>query len=162
MQGLSRELPPLKGFVLTSLKESALVQVPIQSNKPSEPENQTILATWQYGAGKTAVFTSDVGKRWANQWAEWSGYDQFFTQLVRVVMRPAKSEAKFSVAATYNEGRIEVVVNALNQQDEFLNFLDMAAVMVGPDLKPLPVVMRQAAPVDTSVLMRPIPPAVIC
>ena len=146
VQGISRDLPPLKGFVLTTAKSNALVQIPIQANKPSEPENQTILATWQYGAGKTAVFTSDVGKRWANQWAEWPGYDQFFTQMVRVVMRPAKSEAKFSVAATYNEGNIEVVVNALNQQDEFLNFLDMSAVIVGPDLKPLPIVMRQAAP----------------
>ena len=146
VQGISRDLPPLKGFVLTTVKSNALVQVPIQANKPTEPENQTILSIWQYGAGKTAVFTSDVGKRWAGQWAAWPGYDQFFTQLVRVVMRPAKSEAKFSVAATYNEGRIEVVVNALNQQDEFLNFLDLSAVMVGPDLKPLPVVMRQAAP----------------
>ncbi len=77
-------------------------------------------------------------------------------------MRPAKSEAKFTVAANYNEGRIEVVVNALNQQDEFLNFLDLSAVMVGPDLKPLPIVMRQAAPDATWAPMRPMRPAAIC
>ncbi|MCC6508126.1 MAG: VWA domain-containing protein, partial [Pirellulaceae bacterium] len=146
VQGLSRDLPNLTGYVLTTVKSSPLVQVSIQANKPSEPENQTILASWQYGAGKSAVFTSDVGKRWASSWAEWSGYDQFFTQLVRVVMRPSKNEAKFSIAANYSDGKIEVVVNALNQQDEFLNFLDMSAVTVGPDLKPLPIVMRQAAP----------------
>lgn len=146
VQGLSRDLPDLRGFVLTSVKSSALVQVPILANKPGEQDNQTILATWQYGAGKTAVFTSDVGKRWAGSWASWPGYDQFFTQMVRVVMRPTKSDAKFSVAANYTDGRIEVVVNALNQEDEFLNFLDMSAVTVGPDLKPQPIVMRQAAP----------------
>jgi uncharacterized membrane protein len=146
VQGISRDLPDLKGFVLTSVKSSPLVEVPIRANKPGEPENQTILATWNYGLGRTAVFTSDVGKRWAGEWAEWSGYDQFFTQLVRWAMRPTKSDAKFSVAATYDEGKVEIVVNALNQEDEFLNFLDMSAVAVGPDLKPLPVVMRQAAP----------------
>lgn len=146
VQGIARDLPELKGFVLTSVKSNPLVEVPIRSNRPAEPENQTILATWNYGLGRTAVFTSDVGKRWAGRWAEWSGYDQFFTQLVRWAMRPTKSDAKFSVAASYNEGKVEIVVNALNQQDEFLNFLDMSAVAVGPDLKPLPVVMRQAAP----------------
>lgn len=146
VQGLDRELPNLKGFVLTSVKDSPLVQVPIRSNTPSEPENQTILATWTYGAGRTAVFTSDAGKVWAGSWTDWSGYDQFFSQLVRWTMRPTASDNKFSVATNVNNGQVEVVVNALNQEDEFLNFLDMQAVAVGPDLKPLPVIMRQVAP----------------
>lgn len=146
LTGIPRDLPPLKGFVLTTVKSSPLVEVPIRANKPSEAENQTILATWNYGLGRTAVFTSDVGKRWAGQWAQWPGYDQFFTQLVRWTMRPTKNDAKFSVAANYHDGKIEVVVNALNQEDEFLNFLDMSSVAVGPDLKPMPIVMRQAAP----------------
>lgn len=146
VQGLSRELPNLTGFVLTSLKDSPLVQVPIRASNPTEPENQTVLATWEYGAGRTAVFTSDVGKRWAARWTEWEGYDQFFTQLVRWAMRPTKSDAKFTVATNVGDGRVEVVVNALTQEDQFLNFLDMQAVAVGPDLKPLPLVMRQVAP----------------
>lgn len=146
VQGLSRDLPNLQGFVLTSLKDSPLVEVPIRSNLPAEPENQTVLATWNYGAGRTAAFTSDVGKVWATAWTDWSGYDQFFSQLVRWAMRPTQSDAKFSVATNVKDGKIEVVVNALNQNDEFLNFLDMQAVAVGPDLKPMPLVMRQAAP----------------
>ncbi len=146
VQGLPRELPNLKGFVLTSLKDSGLVQVPIRSSNPTEPENQAVLATWEFGAGRTAVFTSDVGKRWGGEWTSWSGYDQFFSQLVRWAMRPTKSDAKFTVASNVNNGRVEVVVNALNQDDQFLNFLDMQAVAVGPDLKPIPLIMRQAAP----------------
>lgn len=146
VQGMSRDLPNLRGFVLTSLKASPLVEVPIRASKPNEPENQAILATWTYGLGRSAVFTSDVGKRWAGRWTEWSGYDQFFSQLVRWAMRPTKSDAKFTVATNVGDGRVEVVVNALDQEDEFLNFLDMQAVAVGPDLKPIPLIMRQAAP----------------
>ncbi len=146
VQGLSRDLPPLRGFVLTSLKNSELVEVPIRANKPSESENQTILATWTYGLGRTAVFTSDTGKRWAGSWTDWAGFDQFFSQLVRWAMRPTKSDAKFSVATNVGDGRVEVVVNALDQDNEFLNFLDMQAVAVGPNLKPIPLIMRQAAP----------------
>lgn len=146
VQGLSRELPPLKGFVLTTIKDSVLVEVPIRANNPSEPENQAILATWTYDHGRTAVFTTDVGKRWAGTWAEWSGYDQLFSQLVRWAMRPTQSDAKFTVATNVGDGRVNVVVNALDQDDEFLNFLDMQAVAMGPDLKPIPLIMRQAAP----------------
>lgn len=146
VQGLSRDLPGLRGFVLTTVKDSPLVEVPIRANKPSEPENQTILATWTYGLGRTAVFTSDVGKRWSQEWTAWGGYDQFFSQLVRWAMRPTKSDAKFSIATNVADGKVKVVVNALDQEDEFLNFLDMQAVAVGPDLKPLPLIMRQVAP----------------
>ncbi|GIW96725.1 MAG: hypothetical protein KatS3mg111_0058 [Pirellulaceae bacterium] len=146
LQGLPRDLPPLKGFVLTTVKDSPLVQVGIRADKPAEPENQTILATWAYGLGRTAVFTSDTGFRWADQWTNWSGYDQFFSQLVRWIMRPTESDAKFTVATNTRDGRVEVVVNALDHDDQFLNFLDMQAVAVGPDLQPIPLVMRQTAP----------------
>ncbi|HBE68334.1 MAG TPA: hypothetical protein DDW52_09325, partial [Planctomycetaceae bacterium] len=146
VQGLSRDLPPLSGYVLTTVKNSPLVEVPIRANKPTQTENQTILATWQYGLGRTAVFTSDAGRLWASQWTAWDGYDQFFAQLVRWAMRPSKSDAKFSIATNVEDGQVKVVVNALTQDDSFLNFLDMQAVAVGPDLKPLPLVMRQVAP----------------
>ena len=39
-----------------------------------------------------------------------------------------------------------MVVNALDKNDEFLNFLGMTATVVGPDLKPLPMKMSQTAP----------------
>jgi hypothetical protein len=146
VQGLAGDLPNTRGFVLTSVKDSPLVEVPIRASRPAEPENQTILATWTYGLGRTAVFTTDVGKRWAGEWTDWSGYDQFFSQLVRWTMRPTKSDAKFTVATNVGDGQVEVVVNALNQEDEFLNFLDLQAVAVGPDLKPVPLIMRQQAP----------------
>ncbi|RMF37597.1 MAG: VWA domain-containing protein [Planctomycetota bacterium] len=146
LTGLPRELPSLRGFVLTSVKDSPLVQVSIRADKPQEPENQTILASWTYGLGRTAVFTSDVGYRWATQWTDWAGFDQFFTQLVRWSMRPTQSDAKFTVASNVRDGKVEVVVNALDSDDKFLNFLDMQAVAVGPDLKPIPLIMRQTAP----------------
>ncbi len=72
VQGLPRDLPNLKGFVLTTIKDSPLVEVPIRSSKPTEAENQAVLATWTYGLGRTAVFTSDAGKRWAGDWTTWS------------------------------------------------------------------------------------------
>ncbi|MEZ6078424.1 MAG: hypothetical protein R3C56_22950 [Pirellulaceae bacterium] len=138
-----RELPPER-FAFTSLKDSGLVQVPIRSSNPTEPENQAVLATWEFGAGRTAVFTSDVGKRWAGEWDELEWLRSIFSQLVRwASVRLTKSDAKFTVATNVTNGKVEVVVNALNQEDQFLNFLDMQAIAVGPDLQPIPLIMRR-------------------
>jgi len=147
LTGIPRQLPRTAGYVLTTVKESPLVEVSIRANDPeAEPENQTILASWTYGLGRCAVFTSDSGKRWTSRWADWEGYDQFWTQLVRWSMRPTETDAKFGIATNTSEGRVQVVVNALNRDDEFLNFLEMQAVAMGPELKPLPLSMRQVAP----------------
>ena len=37
----------------------------------------------------------------------------------------------------------QVVVNALNKDDSFLNFLEMNASALDPDLRPVPLSMRQ-------------------
>ncbi|TWT81612.1 von Willebrand factor type A domain protein [Planctomycetes bacterium CA13] len=146
LDGVDRVLPKLTGFVLTQTKESPLAQVLIQSPKPDSAENATILAVWTYGLGRTAILTTDSGKRWAGDWAQWGGYEKFYSQLVRWIMRPTGDTGKFSVATQVRDGEVQVVVSALDKDDSFLNFLDMNASVLDPNLKPVPLRMRQTAP----------------
>jgi len=146
LDGIDRVLPPTRGFVLTQIKDSPLAQVLIQSPKPDSPENATILAVWTYGLGRTAVLTTDAGARWASSWTEWAGYEAFFSQLVRWLMRPTGDTGKFTIATQIRDGEVQVVVNALSKEDSFLNFLDMNASALDPDLKPVTLSMRQTAP----------------
>jgi uncharacterized membrane protein len=146
MSGLTGQLPRIRGFVLTERKDSPLVEVPLLSPKPTEPETASLLATWTYGLGRTAVFTTDAGKRWATDWVGSPYYDQFFSQMVRWTMRPSGDEGKFNIATNAKEGRVQIVVNAMDANDQFLNFLDMNATAIGPDLKPITVPLRQQAP----------------
>jgi uncharacterized membrane protein len=140
-------LPPLRGFMMTTKKENPLVEQAIISPQPTpDGENSTILATWTYGLGRTAVFTSDAGARWADQWKSWENYDKFFKQLVEWSMRPATDEGKFIVASDIKDGKVRVAVTALDKDDEFLNFLDMGAVVVGPDLEGYSIDVQQVAP----------------
>jgi len=139
-------LPPITGYVLTTVKENPLVEVLIRSPKPAAPENSTILAGWQYGAGKTVAFTSDAGKRWAKDWPQWDNYGKFYSQMVRWAMRPVNESGKFTIATDVKDGKVRVVVTALDPNDEFLNFLDMSGAGTGPDLKSLQVPIRQEAP----------------
>jgi uncharacterized membrane protein len=146
LSGLPRNLPPISGFVFTELKESPLVEVPILSPKPDEKENASILATWTYGLGRTAVVSTDAGHRWAKDWVDSGFYDQFYSQLVRWVMRPSADDGKYSIATNMKDGRVQIVVTALDSEDGFLNYLDMGAIAVGPDLQPVNVAMKQTAP----------------
>jgi len=146
LTGISGELPRIRGFVLTERKDSPLVEVPLLSPKPAEPENASLLATWNYGLGRTAVFTTDAGKRWASDWVGSPNYEQFFSQLVRWTMRTQNDDGKYSVATQVKDGRVQVILNAKDSDDNFLNFLDVNATAFGPDLAPINVPLRQQAP----------------
>lgn len=145
LQGLDGPPPPITGFVMTTVKENPLVEVAWQSPQPSA-ENGALLASWTYGLGRTAVLTTDVGQRWAASWKQWPQYDQFFTQLVRWSMRPVDERGKFTVATDIKDGKVRVVVTALDKDDEFLNFLNMSASGVSPSLDAFDVKIDQAAP----------------
>jgi uncharacterized membrane protein len=146
LSGINGTLPPIRGFVLTERKDSPLVEVPLLSPKPSEKETASILATWTYGLGRTAVLTTDSGSRWAQEWASAPFYDQFMSQMVRWTMRPSSDDSKYNIATNIKDGRVQIVVTALDANDRFVNYLDMNAIAVGPDLKPTNLPMKQLAP----------------
>ena len=132
--------------MLTSKKENPLVEVLIRCPVPGKEENCTLLASWPYGLGKTVAFTTDSGFSFANQWTGWEDYDKLFGQMVRWAMRPVDEEGKFTVATDFKDGKVRVVVTALDKNDEFQNFLDMSATAVSPELKPIDLRMEQTAP----------------
>ncbi len=146
LEGIDDPLPPITGFVLTQTKQSPLAQVLVRSPSPAQADNATVLAVWTYGLGRTAVLTTDAGGRWARSWTDWADYDKFYSQLVRWLMRPSGDTGKFDLATQIRDGEVQVVVTALDQDDEFLNFLDMSASALDPDLQPVPLRMRQTAP----------------
>lgn len=147
MVGIDANPPPITGFVLTQVKENPLVEVLMTASiKDAGVENTTILARWIYGAGKTAVITTDGGQRWANDWQKWENYDKLYTQVIRDVMRPVNEQADYTVATDVKDGKVRVIVTALKKDGEFLNFLNMTAVGTGPKMENIGMSMRQEAP----------------
>jgi Mg-chelatase subunit ChlD len=141
------ELPPIKGYVLTSKKDNPLVETVLFAAKPGGEENATVLAGWNYGLGRAVAFTTDDGLRWTSDWPNRPVYDKLFGQIIRWSMRPSGNTGKFTTTFEPQEGRMCVVVAALDNKDEFLNFLTMTGTAVGPDLKnPIPLELEQTAP----------------
>jgi uncharacterized membrane protein/Mg-chelatase subunit ChlD len=146
LQGISAPPPRISGLVMTTVKDNPLVEVALLSKEPADEKNATLLAAWTYGLGRTAVVTTDDGSKWAAGWTEWENYDKLYSQLIRWAMRPVNDTGKFAVATQAKDGKVQVVVTALDKDDEFLNFLNMSAAAIDPDLKDFDVRVQQVAP----------------
>ena len=81
---------------------------------------EPLLATWRYGLGQTAAFTSDAEARWAGEWLGWDGYGKFWAQVVRGLLRQSEA-ATFQVHATEIDGgrRLRLDVDALTPDGGF-------------------------------------------
>ena len=133
--------------MLTSKKENPLVETVLLATKPGGEENTTILAGWNYGLGRAVAFTTDAGLQWTPDWSGSPAADKLFAQIVRWSMRPSGGSGKLTATFEPLEGKMRVVVTALDEKNEFLNFLTMTGTAVGPDLKkPLNLPIEQTGP----------------
>ena len=143
-------MPTFDGFVLTSKKENSLVDVILKSPEPGDNpagrNNNTLLASWTYGAGRTVVFTTDAGHRWTTLWTEWDGYDQFFGQMIRWAMRPTGNQGDYSVATQIKGGKGKVIVTAMDDEDNLINFLDIGGDVILPGMTTSEMELKQVAP----------------
>jgi hypothetical protein len=130
IQGLPSSYPGISGLVLTSLKESELVAAPLLSPQPTGQVNP-LLAHWTYGLGRSVAFTSDAGFKWTTAWPSWDQYAAFWSQVVRWAMRPTDN-LNMTMNLRREDGKIKVVVDALDKSQQFLNFLQIQGAVVRP------------------------------
>jgi hypothetical protein len=72
-------------------------------------------------------------------------YSKFWAQVIRGVSRPPMS-ADFDVQTVQNGTTGKITVEAVNKENAFLNFLNIRATVVGPDMKPRDVRLVQTGP----------------
>ncbi|HVR75668.1 MAG TPA: glutamine amidotransferase, partial [Planctomycetota bacterium] len=145
LQGIEEtEIPPLDGYVITSPKDLATLHL-LHPPSAEDPMQDPVLASWTYGLGRTVAFTSDAGRRWGRAWAAWSGYQQFWSQCVRWVSRP-KNDDRFRLTRSIEGENALVSIDAITPDGRFLNGLDFAGTVTGPDLEPQPLSVRQVGP----------------
>jgi Ca-activated chloride channel homolog len=84
LDGVDMETAPaLKGYVKFIAKPTAETIL--------EVDRDPLLSVWQYGLGRSAVFTSDAKARWAADWVIWKGYDKFWANLTRDLLPHAQA-----------------------------------------------------------------------
>ncbi|HEY5725311.1 MAG TPA: glutamine amidotransferase, partial [Methylomirabilota bacterium] len=133
-----KSAPPLGGYVATSLKGTADMVLLTHQEDP-------LLATWRYGLGRTAAFTSDAKAKWAVLWMRWGGFNKFWSQLTRWTLRTGtRSDTVAAVQRIDDTG--EIVVDAVDPKGEFINFLDSQVGVVTPNKQRSVVELEQVGP----------------
>jgi Ca-activated chloride channel homolog len=82
-----KSYPPLKGFIQTSAKQTADVQLSVFGGSKPSP----LLVSWNYGKGKSLAYTSDVNGRWSQHWVTWARNQQFWVEVLDSI-RPISSD----------------------------------------------------------------------
>jgi uncharacterized membrane protein len=141
--GIDWSAPPqLDGYVATAERDP--VKSPAILSLISDKDDP-VYAVWQYGLGRAAAFTSDAKPRWANKWMNWSGFGQFWAQLLRDVLR-RESNGGLTPRIKITAGRGHVSIEATDANGAFRNSLQLQAQIISPDLSTNNVALDQTAP----------------
>lgn len=131
-------LPPLLGYNGTTPKNTARLDLLTSRGDP-------LLATWQYGLGRSAAWTSDLRGQWGKEWVAWKDFPKFTSQLIDWVLPAPKIEGLDARLALEN-GNVIVHLDARDASGQPLNFLQAHATLVDPDLKAQELPLRQVGP----------------
>ena len=107
--------PLLLGYNSTKPKPTADVFLATERGEP-------LLASWRYGLGQTAAFTSDIKARWASEWITWPGYGKFWAQVIRGLLRKGGAAA-FEVTRREIDDHLELRIDAVTPEGLFRNHL---------------------------------------
>jgi len=132
------DVPGLEGFVLTYLKSGAEQEFAALYGAP-------LLASWRYGLGRTAAFTSDFRGRWSRQWLSWAQFPRLAAQLVRWIERPSDSQLLHPRLST-SRGRAFLTVDAYDSLGAFVNGMKLRAILLRPNGVRAELEVPQTAP----------------
>jgi Mg-chelatase subunit ChlD len=127
-------LPPLYGFNGSTLKESARIVLGTDDNQP-------LLATWQYGLGRSAAWLSDTKGQWAIDWLGWDGFPRFSGQLVSSIL-PVRGSSETSADVTVASGETIIRLTTGPEQQD----LNVVATVIGGDGSRREVPLTQVGP----------------
>ena len=129
--------PPLYGYVGTSARATA--QTPLLTHL-----GDPLLATWQYGLGRSVAWTSDATGRWAQDWVRWDGFAPFWNQAVRWSFG-ARPAGGLEARVTLDGETARLTVDA-QSDGQFLNALTLTANVVDPAGQTQTVTLPQVGP----------------
>jgi Ca-activated chloride channel homolog len=101
LEGVGMETAPtLRGYVRFQSRPTSDTILEADRGDP-------LFVRWQYGLGRSAVFTSDAKNRWAEKWVTWPGFDRLWANIFRDLLPHA---AQTETSADYDRASGNLVV----------------------------------------------------
>jgi len=133
-------IPPLGGLVLTQPKPDPQI-----INALASDDGYPLLSHWFIGRGQVAAFTSDASA-WATQWRDgWPGYAGLWTQIARIIARPAQDQ-DLEVSAVIVGDQLAIEVEAFDEDGRPRDGLFIEGSVDHPDGTRSSVSLQQVGP----------------
>lgn len=137
LQGLESP-PPLHGYVATTARPAAEVVF-------TAPGRDPVLATWRYGLGRSAAWTSDLKGRWASDWIASPALGQLAANLAGWLVPGAGGDLQIATSHRPGTGSV-TVVRTLPAAGPPAESEPLTAIITGPDGTDRPAELLPVAP----------------
>ncbi|MBC8163283.1 MAG: VWA domain-containing protein, partial [Roseiflexaceae bacterium] len=131
-------LPQLAGYVGTTLKPQAEIVL-------ASPDDDPVLAVWQYGLGRAVAWTPSVEEPWAPNWSNWPEYGDFWAQIIRYVL-PEPDGGLTQARVSPRGDEVTISVDARLPGGATLDLADTQATITLPDGATRTITLRQTGP----------------
>lgn len=101
--------PFLLGYIMTKAKPSVDVLLLTEAGDP-------LLASGQFGLGKSVGFTSDITNQWAGEWLDWRNFGKFWAQIIRSVTRN-DNNSNLSLKLSQQASDVSLTINCRDNND---------------------------------------------
>lgn len=135
MKGID-SVPELDGYVATRIKPTSKLLL-------AGPEEDPILATGQYGLGRTIAWTSDANGLWTAKWLNWEQSPGFWTNLISWMVQQ-DMDKKYTAETAYVGGEGTITVKSIGE--ETTSAPQIAGILVQPDGTETKLTLEATAP----------------
>ena len=127
--------PQLYGYNGSTLKDTARLVL-------ADSDDSPLLATWQFGLGRSVAWLSDASPRWGQDWVQWEGFPRFVGQLVGWAL-PVRGGQEVTTELTVlgSETELRLTVDETIQAS-----LNVTATLIGGDGARQELGLRQVGP----------------
>jgi len=129
-------VPGLDGYVATTAKSSA--NVIFESD-----EGDPILASWQYGLGRTIAWTPDIHGVWTNDWMGWENASVFWKNAVSWLVQQSLGRG-YTVDAEIEGKKGTIIIRA--EDNAFMTYDRATGTLIGPDGTKQEIELNPGAP----------------
>lgn len=129
---VEEKFPALNGYLVTVPKDTA--QVVLESD-----QGDPLLVQWQYGLGRSAVWTSDSQGRWSKNLlkSDWAGL--FWSAIVNWSLPP--EQLPFQLSASFSQGKGKLILEGNSPEESHLT-----ARIVTPDMEAIQLSFKATSP----------------
>lgn len=133
--------PSLAGYVQTKVKNRADLELVTYADNKAEP----LLATWRYGKGKSAAFTSDANGRWSEKWIGWGRFQAFWSDILTSLRGDTggtQAPIRFDLKNYYQNGALNLDLTVYSEAER----PSLEAELFFPDKTSKVISLRSVAP----------------